>query len=248
VRLLGWPGADLRVYEADGGGEDEHAAALRDAAPVAGVPLDLMESNIRELVNPHVHWADSHGGLLAAMALAHGGLAEARMGGSLPLGNLVALGSHPLLDPLWSTEATRIVHHAPGVTRVEKIAALGERPDVLATLRACDFAEPRRNCGDCDKCVRTMVGLELAGLTGKAPFDASLSPARIRRLGVRTSLERAFGQELLEACGRERRFDLSDPLQLAFAADQGRRARKRAGVVARRWLRRKVDRISSPAR
>jgi hypothetical protein len=246
VRLLGWPGADLPVYET-GEYEAESAVELRDAAAVAGARLDLVESNARRIVNPHVHWSDCHGGLLAAVALAHGGLAEARVAGTLPLGNLVALGSHPLLDPLWSTEATRVVHHTPETTRVDKIAALGPRPGVLARLRVCDHTRPTGNCGRCGKCVRTMIGLELCGLSGSAPFDETLTPGRIRRLSVRTSVERAFGEELLEAAGRQGRSDLSEPLQLAFAADQAQRARRRASVVARRWLRRKVDRISSRA-
>ena len=246
VRLLGWPGADLPVYEA-GEYEAESAAELRHAAAVAGAALDLVESNARQMVNPHVHWSDCHGGLLAAVALAHGGLAEARVAGTLPLGNLVALGSHPLLDPLWSTEAMRVVHHAPETTRVDKIAALGQRPDVLARLRVCDHTRPAGNCGRCGKCVRTMIGLELCGLSGIASFDEPLTPGRVRRLSVRTSVERAFAEELLEAAGRQGRYDLSEPLQLAFAADQAQRARKRGSLVARRWLRRKVDRISSRA-
>jgi hypothetical protein len=252
VRLLGWPGADLQVYEAQSPRqaaerENESADALREAAELVGAPLDMLESNMRTVVDPDAPWPVSHGGQLGALAIAHGGVAEARIAGALPLGNLVPMGTHPLLDPLWSTEGTRIVHHAAETSRMEKLASLAHRPEVLARLRVCDFVQPGHNCGTCGKCVRTMVGLELAGVLDAVPFDAPLSRERIRRLSVSTSIDRAFGEELLGACSRNRRFDLSDPLQIAIVEDYVRRASKRGWVVARHWLRRRIGRILSRA-
>jgi hypothetical protein len=253
VRLLGWTGGESSVmYEGSAdraaANRAESEAALREAATVAGARLDLMESNLPELVNPHVRWSYTHGGLLAAVALAHGGLAEARVGSTLPLGKLVPLGSHPLLDSLWSTEGTRIVHHAAETARTQKLVALSARPDVLATLRVCESSPPRRNCGTCDKCVRTMLGLELAGAPPVAPFDAPLSPRRVRRMAVSPSLNRHFGEETLDALNRARRHDLGDQLQIAFATDLARRAARRGYGVVRNRLLRRIDRVWSRAR
>ncbi len=93
-----------------------------------------------------------------------------------------------------------MVHHAAEVTRVEKIAVLAERPDVLGTLKVCDeLDDPRRNCGRCGKCTRTMVGLEIAGVLGEAPFEAPLTQRGVARIPVAASIEREFGYELLPA-------------------------------------------------
>jgi len=246
-RLLGWAGGDLEAPESDTPQRQLAAEeALTEAAALIPAEVDLMQSNLRRLVEPHVAWEWTHGGLLAALALAHGGLAEARIAGTLPFGSLTSLGSHPLLDPLWSTETTRVIHHAPEVTRVEKIAVLAERPEVLGTLKVCDeLDDPRRNCGRCGKCTRTMVGLEIAGVLGQAPFDAPLTQRSVARIPVSASLEREFGYELLRALSGARRPDLSDPLQMAFAADLARRAWRRAWVVARGRLRRGIHRLGS---
>jgi len=241
VRLLGWPGGDFAAVRAGSPGaaaalEADSTAALHEAAQLVDGRLDVMESNLRALVEPHVGWSYSHGSLLAALALAHGGLAEARLAGTLPLGKVVPLGSHPLLDPLWSTESTRIVHHAAETTRVSKVAALARRPDVLATLRVCDRLGELGNCGICDKCVRTMLALELAG--AQAPFDVALSRRRIRRLGVAKPIERAFGEELLNAFASAQRLDLAHALQLAFVGDLSNRAIRRLAALPADWLHR----------
>ena len=245
LRLLGWTGADLESPEHDTPQRELAAGeALTEAAGLVPAEVDLMQSNLRRLVEPHVAWEWTHGGLLAALALAHGGLAEARIAGTLPFGRLTSLGSHPLLDPLWSTETMRVVHHAPEVTRVEKIAVLAERPDVLGTLKVCDeLDDPRRNCGRCGKCTRTMVGLEIAGVLGEAPFEGPLTQRGVARIPVAASIEREFGYELLRALSAARRRDLSDPLQMAFAADLARRAWRRAWVVARGRLWRGIHRL-----
>jgi hypothetical protein len=253
VRLLGWTAGESsvmfqRVARRAAANKAESTAALREAAAVVGTRLDLMDSNLPGLVNPHVRWSYTHGGLLAAVALAHGGLAEARVGSTLPLGKLVPLGSHPLLDPLWSTEGTRIVHHAAETSRTEKLMALSARPDVLATLKVCDSSPPRHNCGTCDKCVRTMLGLELVGAPPVAPFDTPLSSQRVRRMAVSPSLNRNFGEETLDALYLARRHDLADQLQIAFATDLARRATRRGYRVLRRRLLRLIDRVWSPAR
>lgn len=231
VCLVGWPGANLAPPLDTPEREQASATALTDAARLVPARLDLMESNLRRVVEPHIRWAYTHGGLLAALALAHGGLGEARIAGTLPLGSLVPLGSHPLLDPLWSTEATEVVHHAPEVARVEKVAELAEHSTVLGTLKVCDVIDPRRNCGQCGKCVRTMIGLEIAGALGRAPFDARLTRRGVTRLPVSTSIEREFGYELIRALSEAQRHDLSEPLQIAFATDQVRRAWRRMWAV-----------------
>jgi hypothetical protein len=70
-----------------------------------------------------VGWKLYHGAALAAVAL----LFQDRLGKILipptySYADLLPWGSHPLLDPLWSTEQTTIEHEGCEATRVEKAA------------------------------------------------------------------------------------------------------------------------------
>src|SRR5205085_6312252 len=100
---------------------------------------------------------------------------------TFPMYRLHPWGSHPMLDPLWSTERTTIVHDADAVSRAEKFAFLAERPRALANLKVCFEADSEYNCGVCEKCMLTMVGLRAAGV--RKDLDGFAVPLDARRLG-----------------------------------------------------------------
>ena len=83
---------------------------------------------------------------------------------------LAPWGSHPLVDPLWSTPATEVIHHGFTVARTEKTRALCPDQRLLDQLQVCWFAGSR-NCGECGKCMRTALTLQLLGAR-----SASLKP------------------------------------------------------------------------
>ncbi|HSL71671.1 MAG TPA: hypothetical protein VK864_15600, partial [Longimicrobiales bacterium] len=72
-------------------------------------------------------------------------------------------GSHPLIDPLFSTGALNIVHDGAAFTRVEKTRLLIEHDVALRSLRVCWRSRSDENCGACKKCYRAMLMLELLG-------------------------------------------------------------------------------------
>lgn len=76
------------------------------------------------------------------------------------------LGSHPLLDPLFSTAALEFRHEGAECTRLQKAETLATRPDLLPDLCVClrtPLEGPGRNCGRCEKCLHTRIELFLAG-------------------------------------------------------------------------------------
>jgi hypothetical protein len=92
------------------------------------------------------------------------------------------------LDPLWSTDTVRFVHDGCEATRTEKVQHIAASPLVLATLRVCwpDWGE-EYNCGSCEKCIRTMLGLHLAGaLSRSETFPRSLDARLLRNVGLLT--------------------------------------------------------------
>lgn len=75
-------------------------------------------------------------------------------------------------DHLWSTEQCRIEHHGSHLTRTQKIELVAEHQDALDVLRVCWRHVDRYNCGECEKCLRTMVALEIVGALNRCPTFA----------------------------------------------------------------------------
>jgi hypothetical protein len=105
-------------------------------------------------------------------------------------------GSHPLTDPLWSSEATEIVHDGAHRKRTEKTQMLIHNNVLMDNLVVC-WEEPNQNCGKCGKCLRTMVTLKLLGAKSSAfPGDLRLRDVARHKISSNTYLP--FFHEHLE--------------------------------------------------
>ena len=195
--LVGRPTEALQRAERAGAAELTH-----EASDSLGGDFVLVDSNMRELVEPTYPWAYTHGAILGSLALALG-LARVHIPATLQTGNAVPNGSHHDLDPLWSTERTEIVHDSGDVTRPEKIRFLADRPEALDRLKVCINQSAETNCGKCPKCLRTMVALQIAEpLQGRPSFDQRLRLHRVALMPTRLGLERASYHELRAAADR----------------------------------------------
>lgn len=178
-----------------------------------GRTIVVMSTNLKAFAYHHGLSMEKHfhGALLAGIALAFGAR-RTYVASSFSVNNLFPWGSHPLLDPLWSTEGTSIVHHAIEVSRVDKLRWLGDQPGGLDYLRVCAKGH-HHNCGACEKCLRTMVVLRLIGRTSPAfPPLTSMDP--VKRLRIHNPVQRVFveqnyalaksvgDEEVMEALGR----------------------------------------------
>jgi len=79
-------------------------------------------------------------------------------------------GTHPMLDPLYSSSALEIRHPASPFTRFERLRAIARFRPGLESLVVCLSypGPPHLNCGRCEKCLRTMTCLYALGLLGQA--------------------------------------------------------------------------------
>ena len=68
-------------------------------------------------------------------------------------------------DPLFGSAAVEVVHVPSPATRFERLAAIASEPPGIADLVVCLAfpSPPRLNCGECEKCVRTMLALLALG-------------------------------------------------------------------------------------
>jgi hypothetical protein len=87
---------------------------------------------------------------------------------SYDIPHLHPCGSHPLLDPEYSSYGMRIRHRDYEMSRLEKIKIVSQWDIAFQNFRVCLANVPDRlNCGKCEKCVRTMTELTALGLLHK---------------------------------------------------------------------------------
>lgn len=194
-------GFDIRLD--NGSVRDKASAKVREVASVFGKNVIEIETNIRELLDPYVDWGVlGHGAALAAIGhLLAPSLRRIFIPASHTYADLFPWGSHPVLDPLWSSESLEFVHDGCEGTRVEKVALLARYDVALQSLRVC-WKNPQGsyNCGRCEKCLRTMINLRVNGALERCTtFDEAFDIAHVRRLAVTDESTRSFIRENLDA-------------------------------------------------
>lgn len=150
----------------------DHALTnIKSAAKADSVALMVVRSNIQNLVEPILSWDYSHGGCLAAVGLfLRGAFHQIYIPSTHSVSEQIPWGSNLALDGHWSTESTAFIHDGTEATRLEKvISQIAQSPLALKHLRVC-FANEKGayNCGRCDKCLRTMINLFVAGALEKS--------------------------------------------------------------------------------
>jgi len=162
-------------------GADTRAAEHELAAQAAGaldLPLAIVASNVREITDPLLDWGDIHGGALGFIALSlAGGLDHVIVPSTHAPLTVGPWGSSPLLDPLWSTEVLELTHGRLE-TRPAKLRVIARQaPTLLPLIKVCYRQDGAGNCGQCNKCLLTMVCLDGLGLLdGTTSFPQPLDP------------------------------------------------------------------------
>jgi hypothetical protein len=152
---------------------------------LAGAQLRIVRTNSKELRLQK--WEDSCGAELAAcMHLFSGEFSHALVGSTEPYDALVLpWGSNPVTDHLLSGGRLAVVHDGAGFSRTDKILFLSGFPAALKTLKVCwQGSEQGRNCGVCEKCVRTQLNFLAVGVTQAPCFERPLDLGRIGRIPI----------------------------------------------------------------
>lgn len=170
-------GFDASTY----GPEWEHLKTrLLGMAAHFGKRLLTVETNLRQVIESrNLSWEASHGSVLAAIGVALGA-DKLLIPSSHGYNDLFPWGSHPLLDPLWSTEGTSVIHDGLAFARTQKTRALIQHPALLDAVQVC-WNHVDRNCGKCSKCIRTSLALYLlkATSTNLQAYDGTSSLAAL---------------------------------------------------------------------
>lgn len=145
-----------------------------------------------------------HGAGLASVALSlSAGLRYVLIPATHPYKDISPFGSSPLVDHLWSTEKTIIVHDGAEIERAEKITSfLAKDPVAMKYLRVCvNNKGGLENCGKCWKCIRTMISLYISGNLDKAETFPVKLPGKLVVRTTNTS-EVNFAKENLRLAKR----------------------------------------------
>ena len=140
-----------------------------------GLQRRIVRTNSKELRLQD--WRDSFGNELAAcLHLFAKEFEFGLIGSSEPYDKLfLPVGSSPITDGLLSGDSFGVVHDGAGYSRTEKIALLVPNLQAVAGLHVCwEGPEQYRNCGSCEKCVRTRLNFLAVGVSNPSCFTGNL--------------------------------------------------------------------------
>lgn len=163
-------------------------------------------TNVRDFAIQFVDWGFLYfGAALASVGLTLEDIFEkVYVASSFSYDQILPWGSHPALDPLWSTERVSIIHDGCEARRVDKTRFIAQFPVVTDTLRVCTYrplSGSIYNCGLCEKCLRTMVGLHIAGALHKCrTLPNSIDLRILRRIPIHREV-RSLTEELVTSLG-----------------------------------------------
>lgn len=160
----------------------------REVLESAGVRAARLRTNFRQLPQ---RWTDASGLAVSSALLI---LQQTRSVGLVPSTEpydqmVYPWGSTPIQDWMASTDLMEIRHDGAGFGRIEKIAALSNWEPALHNLRVCWEGEDLgRNCGRCEKCIRTILCFWVIGKPTPPCFDRSPDVDEISGIKIRSAL------------------------------------------------------------
>jgi hypothetical protein len=126
-------------------------------------------------------------GLVSCMSLLKGKYKGGLIPSGEPYQDLInPWGSHPMIDYLLSSDNFTIQHDAARFTRGEKTEVLTQWLEALQNLRVCwQGKEKDRNCGKCEKCIRTILNFKAVGADVPPCFSEDVTNAQIYQLALK---------------------------------------------------------------
>ena len=207
----------------------ENTQAFDNSLKIAGETLaDLglkvipIRTNFKEL--QYKNWKYTHGTTLVAVLnnfklLAGTGMIASSEGYSRAM---TPWGSNPLTDHLMSSDGFEIINDGASHDRVEKAKAISEWKVGVDNLRVCwELEYLGRNCGKCEKCLRTQFEFLACNLPIPKCFPANTDLKQaLRHIRLKNDLTRGEWLEIIEH-GRKNKME-PELINAAYALIQRR--------------------------
>lgn len=175
-------------------------ALARASAAKLGKPLIVVETNAFDFAHHFIPWPRGSFPMQSAIVLLL----------SPVLGRVIqALDDHfawfsdeteiPMLAEALGNETSRIQFTCGQFTRQQKMHFLCRNAEWLSLLRVCwDMPAGKINCGKCEKCLRTMIGLAIEGAGQLCPLLPPLDPA-VLACHIYTAKSAKFYEDMIVA-------------------------------------------------
>jgi len=218
--LIGW-GFDIPLSDKNSFTRVKNT--LEIAASKLGKRLIPFSSNIRETRFRTLPWGTiGHGNAMASVALLLEGIYKRVLIPSTDgYRETGPWGSHATTDHFYSSSAMRIIHDGAAYSRFQKVELVATSTPALSALRVCWRSQSDENCGKCEKCLRTMLALELCSVLKKTPTfaHATLELDKVSQAYCpkeKTGSMRLYYQEMLDVARQRGRQDLATAISRAL--------------------------------
>jgi len=196
----------------------EHMAVVAEDAAVTLIPV---YTNFRHLCDLRELWLNSFfGAVLAAVGHAFvRRLDRVYIGSSYNLPHLHPCGSHPLLDPEYSSIDLAVRHKDAAMSRLDKHRVVAGWPAAFDHFRVCLANVPDRlNCGVCEKCTRTRTELVALGLLDqtRAFVENDVSPEELLKYDITIRGRDVFYRDMIRPLTDRGRLDLVQAIRRAL--------------------------------
>ena len=245
----------------------EHPGAIKDGVVVFGLEIDKEESynilldsmkdvaldarmnimpvytNVRYLDDSWRFWSDQFESSCFA-SIAHAFSTRFNiiyLASSFDIPKLHPHGSHPDLDPNYSSYDLRIIHDDIVSSRFEKTRFISDWEAAIRNVRVCNetqnFQKGQLNCGKCEKCIRSMLSFLALGVLDKTnAFPAKdVTPDLVATIRM-THVNHFFYAELLDPLKKQGRQDLVDAIQQKLKHHYGEDFKGRLKSIDKQYL------------
>jgi hypothetical protein len=182
-----------------------------------GKQLVIAASNLRDTCCGNLDWGRYlFGAALGAVGLMLGGRYKKIMISSSDDYSIIyPWGSSPLLDHLMSSKQTRFFHYGAGFSRYQKTEFISQFKLALEHLHVCWMDASDENCGQCEKCYRTLITLDALGRLPEASSFPRLkySMSQAKRIYLSEPFLAVYLREIVEGARRQERGDIVAALE-----------------------------------
>jgi hypothetical protein len=168
-------GFDIRL--ADHQRRAQVSRSVHEAGRELNKQIIEVETNVRDLLDIYTSWLQhSDGAALCGVALLLAPMLHTvYVAAGRHYSDLQPVGVSPLGLDLWATPDVDIANDGGEVTRYQKVARIAQSQTALRHLRVCwEQRNSSYNCGECPKCLHTMVDLTLLGALGRCSTFANV--------------------------------------------------------------------------
>jgi polysaccharide pyruvyl transferase WcaK-like protein len=155
-----------------------------------GLKLLTIRTNLKELGLQD--WEDSFMSQLACCLNNYSDEFCYALVGSSEAYNALVLpwGSNPATDYLLSGDTMRLVHDGAGYSRTEKVARIASHKTASQVVKVCwQGHQTFKNCGECEKCIRTQLNFKAVGVEHALCFDRPLDSQLIETMNLRNDAQ-----------------------------------------------------------